>query len=129
MAHKYLPLLNLFLLVPYFSPLQSSSSRQKFLAICIHNGWASQWHSGKESACQYRRCKFDLWVWKIPWKKKWQPTPVFLPGESHGQKSLAGYSPWGHKESDMTGHAHTFIMFTLKLGCLLNKLINLIKKI
>ena len=36
------------------------------------------------------------------WRRKWQPTPVFLPGESHGQKSLVGYSPWGHKESDMT---------------------------
>ena len=41
-------------------------------------------------------------VGKIPWRRKWQPTPVFLPGEFHGQKSLAGYSPWGHKESDMT---------------------------
>ena len=40
--------------------------------------------------------------WKILWRRKWQPTPVFLPGESHGQRSLAGYSPWGHKESDPT---------------------------
>ena len=39
---------------------------------------------------------------KNPWGRKWQPTPVFLPGESHGQRSLAGYSPWGHKESDTT---------------------------
>jgi len=39
---------------------------------------------------------------KIPWKRKWQPTPVFLPGESHGQRSLTGYSPWGRKESDTT---------------------------
>ena len=39
---------------------------------------------------------------RFPWKKKWQPTPVFLPGKSHGQRSLAGYSPWGHKGSDMT---------------------------
>ena len=37
-----------------------------------------------------------------PWRRKWQPTPVFLPGESHGQRRLGGYSPWGHKESDMT---------------------------
>ena len=42
---------------------------------------------------------------KIPWRRKWQPTPVFLPGESHGQRSLAGYSPRGHKESDMAEHA------------------------
>ena len=41
-------------------------------------------------------------VRKIPWRKAWQPSPVFLPGESRGQRSLAGYSPWGHKESDMT---------------------------
>ena len=39
---------------------------------------------------------------KIPWSRKWQPTPVFSPGKSHGQRSLAGYSPWGCKESDMT---------------------------
>ena len=39
---------------------------------------------------------------KIPWRRKWQPTPVFLPGDSHGQRTLAGYSPWGRKESDMT---------------------------
>ena len=41
-------------------------------------------------------------VVKIPWRKKWQPTAVFLPGESHGQRSLAGYSPWGSKELDTT---------------------------
>ena len=45
---------------------------------------------------------FDPWVGKIPWRRKWQPTPVFLPGESRRQRNLAGYSPWGHKESDMT---------------------------
>ena len=61
--------------------------------------------SGKEPACQCRTCKrgrFDPWVGKIPWRRAWQPTPVFLPGKSHGQRSLVGYSPWGHKESDMT---------------------------
>ena len=43
-----------------------------------------------------------LWVGKIPWRRKWQPTPVFLPGKPHGQRSLVGYSPWGsQKESDM----------------------------
>ena len=46
-----------------------------------------------------RRCGFDPWVGKILWRGKWQPTPVFLPGESHGQGSLVGYSPQGHKES------------------------------
>ena len=48
------------------------------------------------------RCRLDPWVGKIPWSRKWQPTPVFLLGKSHGQRSLAGYSPWGCKESDMT---------------------------
>ena len=46
--------------------------------------------------------KFNLWIWKIPWRRKWQPTLVFLPGESHGQWSLASYSLQFHKEPDMT---------------------------
>ena len=45
---------------------------------------------------------FDPWVWKIPWRRKWQSAPVLLPGKSHGQRSLVGYSPWGRKESDTT---------------------------
>ena len=60
---------------------------------------------GKEPACQcgrHERHGFDPWVGKIPWRRAWQPTPVFLPGEVHGQRSLAGYSPWGHKELDST---------------------------
>ena len=55
---------------------------------------------GKESACQCRRCRrcgFDPWVGKIPWRRKWQPSPVSLPEKSHGQRSLAGYSPWSLK--------------------------------
>ena len=44
-----------------------------------------------------RRCRFNSWVGKIPWRRKLQPTPIFLPGKSHGQKSLVGYSPWGYK--------------------------------
>ena len=62
--------------------------------------------SSKEPTCQCRRCRFNPWVGKIPWRKKWQPTPVFLPGKSHGQRSLAGYSPRGRKESDTTEHTH-----------------------
>ena len=49
-----------------------------------------------------KRCGFSPWVRKIPWRREWQPTPVVLPGEIHGQRSLVGYSPWGHKESNMT---------------------------
>ena len=51
---------------------------------------------------QCRRPRFNPWVRKIPWRREWLPTPVFLPGESHGQRSPAGYSPWGLKESDRT---------------------------
>ena len=63
--------------------------------------------SSKELACQSRRHKrhrFNPWVGEIPWRRAWQPTSVFLPGESHGHMSLAGYSPWDRKESDMTWH-------------------------
>ena len=71
--------------------------------------------SGKEPTCQCRRrkrCRFDPWVGKIPWKRAWQPTPVFLPGKSHGQRSLAGYCPYCHKGLDMSEatectHTHT----------------------
>jgi len=56
----------------------------------------------QEPTCQYRRHEFNSWVGKIPRRKKWQPTPVFLPGKSHEQRSLVGYSLWGHKESDRT---------------------------
>ena len=49
-----------------------------------------------------RRPRFDPWVGKIPWRREWLPTPVFLPGEFHRQRSLAGYSPWGVKELDTT---------------------------
>ena len=61
--------------------------------------------SGRECTCQCRRQKrhgFHLWVGKIPWRRAWQPTKVFLPGKSHGQRNLAGYSSWGRKELDMT---------------------------
>ena len=65
-------------------------------------------HSGKESTCQYGRPRLDPWVGKIPWRRKWQPMPMFLPRESHGQRSLAGYSPWGRKELDMTEHTNIY---------------------
>ena len=52
----------------------------------------------KKICLQYRRCSFDPWIGKILWRRKWQPTPVFLPGKSHGQRSLGGYSPWGCKK-------------------------------
>ena len=79
------------------------------ISICL--SWQ---FSGKESACQCRRPGFNSWVRKIPWRRAWQPTPGFLPGESHGQRNLAGYSPWEPKEleqlSDKTCmHGHKLI--------------------
>ena len=62
------------------------------------------WLSGKESACQ---CRIPTRHGFHPWSWKWQPTPVFLPRKSHGQRSLAGYSLWGHKESNTTKHTCT----------------------
>ena len=58
----------------------------------------------KASAC--RRPGFDPWVGKIPWRRKWQPSPVFWSGKSHGQRSLVGYRPGGRKESDTTEQLH-----------------------
>ena len=72
---------------------------------------------GKQPACRFRRCRrrgLDPCVGKIPWRRTRQPTPVFLRGESHGQRSLAGYSPRGHAESDTTdatSHAWTHCVY------------------
>ena len=64
--------------------------------------WLRRW-----SVClQCRRPAFDPWVGKILWRRKWQSTPVLLPGKSHGRGSLVGYSLWGCKESDMTERLH-----------------------
>ena len=67
----------------------------------------------QNTPCRCRHCKknrFSLWAGKIPRSRKWQPIPIFLPEKFHGLRSLAGYSPWGHKESDTTEqltHTHT----------------------
>ena len=77
----------------------------KRLPQASKNYGLSRWHSIKESICQCRRGKrrrFIPWVGKNPWRRKWQPTPVFLPGKSHGQRGLVGYIPWCSRESDMT---------------------------
>ena len=70
------------------------------LSLVFHCWGLPRWLSGKESSCQFRRCGFSSWVRKIPQRRKWQPTPVFLPGKSHGERSLVGYSSWGCQESD-----------------------------
>ena len=69
-----------------------------FIYAVLGINWASleaQW-LGIHRQC--RSCRFSYWVGKISWRREWQPTPVFLPGKFHGQRSLAGYSPWGCKE-------------------------------
>ena len=78
----------------------SKTMRYKYLLCKLYSlPW---WLSCKESTCQCRRWGFHLWVRKIPWRKKWQSTPVFFSGTSHGQKSLAGYNPRGHKRVRQT---------------------------
>ena len=82
---------------------------QSIASQSVGHDWATNtllcyWLGGKESACQYRKCRFSPWFGKSPWRGKWKPTLVFLPGKFHGQRSLAGYSLWGHKESDVTKH-------------------------
>ena len=59
------------------------------------DGKESAWNAGDQGSIY-------PWVRNIPWRREWQPSPIFLPGEFHGQRSLAGYSTWGYKESDMT---------------------------
>ena len=113
-------------------PLRYLSSRQSFSLVdpnpplpCPGADWARWasshtmglpwWLSGKEPSYQCRRHKrhgFDPWVWKIPWRRVRQPTPVFLPGESHGQRSLVGYIVCGVAKSQtrlkrLSIHSHT----------------------
>ena len=77
-----------------------------------------RWLSDKESACQYRRHRVSPVIRKIPWRRKCQPMPAFLPEKSHGQKSLAGYGPWGHKESDTTEVTeHSALTETYRRNC------------
>ena len=74
--------------------------------------WLPRWLKDKDSTCQcrrHRRCEFNPWVGKIPRRKKWQPTPVFLPEKFHGRRSLVSYSPWDRKESDTTKQLHFYL--------------------
>ena len=82
--------------------------------------WVWRWEQGTYPMAQQvknppamKRCSFNSWVGKILWSRKWQPTPVFMPEKSHGQRSLAGYSPWHHKELDTTEQAPKLTLFLL----------------
>ena len=67
--------------------------------------WLKRLSSSSSSQCRrHKRHGLDPWIGQIHWSRKWQPTPVFLPGKFHGQRSLVGYSPRGHKKSDTTEH-------------------------
>ena len=81
----------------------SSSSSNK---PTQHLGWLPQWYSGGLSSPMQKR---QVWSWagKIPWRRKWWPTPIFLPVKSHGQRSLTLYGPWDCKELDTTEHTDT----------------------
>ena len=73
-----------------------------------------RWFNSKEFACKcrdHRRCRNHPWVGKIPWRRKWQPTPVFFLGQSNGQRSLAGCRPWDWKESNTTYMNHIINMY------------------
>ena len=94
----------------------SSWPRDQTLVPCIAGRFVSIWEfitsklgfpedtSAKESTSQYKRCGVSPWVCKIPWRRKWHPTPVFLPGYTHGQRRLLGFSPWGCKEQQRAEH-------------------------
>ena len=75
---------------------------QLFHTIKVSSSTLPWWLRWQRICLQCRRPRFDPWVRKIPWRREWQPTSVFLPGESHEQRSLVGYNPWSHKELDTT---------------------------
>ena len=89
------------------------------VAVSIGNLGLSRWHSGKESACQGRRHRrlrgFYPWVGKIPWRRKWHPTPVFLPGEFHGQQSLTGCNGVANSWTQLSAQACLLVMCLLFL--------------
>ena len=97
LAHLH-PLLYVMSTCRLKSTLQSFS----FVFLCIFS-FCSIHQIIKNLPAICGRSGFNSWVGKMPWRSKWQPTPVFLPGEFYGQRSLVGYSPWGRKQSDMTG--------------------------
>ena len=108
---------------------------KKFLKFPQSKIWISDIHSfHSDSAVKNlpamqetrQKCGLHPWVRKIPWRRKWQPSPAVLPGKSYGQRSLAGYSPWGHKEPHMTKqlNSNNKQPFTCNIHCIYNYLNN-----
>ena len=99
-----------FFMVDIYLPDPSSMAKPDVVIVweCLNlhteanQYFPTRWCNGKESPCQCKRLRFDPWVGKIPWRRQWQPTPVFLPGKSHRQRSLVGYSLRGCKGLGMT---------------------------
>ena len=90
---------------------------QAHLIYSVENKWPLGWNwwlSSQESACQAG--DFDSWVGKFPWRRKWQPTPVLLPGKFHGWRSLGRASPWGRKELDMTKRLHFHVSLSVRVS-------------
>ena len=86
----------------FYSQLLTLQRKDYFKLVLLELTGLSRWLSGKESTFQCRKCGFDTWVGKIPWRRKWQSTPTFLPGKQHGQRSMVVYSLWDPKELEMT---------------------------
>ena len=75
---------------------KGKSKKQLFILFLSISKKLAQW---QRIHLQWKRCGFNSWVRKIPWRREWQPILVFLPGKSHGQRNLVGHSPWGHKKA------------------------------
>ena len=86
----------------YFCEIIQDNACESALWAMMTDAMANVSIGGFLDGSQCRRRGFHPWVGKIPWTRKWQPTAVMLPGKSHGHKSLADYSPWGHEESNTT---------------------------
>ena len=86
---------------------RKKSKKKKEFSISMLEMSLPWWLRQKSICLQCGRPRFDPWVGKILWRRKWQPTPVLLPGKSYGQRSLVCYSLWGRKESDTTEQLHS----------------------
>ena len=86
---------------------EKDGKTQNNMQQCTLQWGLPRWLSGREATCQCGRRRFEPWAGKSPWRRELQSTPIFLPGKSHGQRSLAGYGSWGRKESDTTERLST----------------------
>ena len=96
--------------------VQSNFSRSQKVWLQDRLGWTfPDCSDGKASTCNVGDSGFEPWVGKIPWRRKWQPTPVLLPRKFHGWRSLVGYSPWGSKKQDTTEQLHFHFSLSLRM--------------